>query len=180
MPNKVLLICPSNLCYMPYAQHYLNILNEYGVEYEILYWDRFNLLENNNYLRYNDKKIGHRRTFIDYLSFSWFVRKACKSRKYKKVILFGLQLAFFLSDFMRKNYYGKYILDIRDYHPVSRLFNLSDFIRSAGFVVISSPGFLCWLPKAPNYMVCHNLTSTEQSNTTPLDLISEKPLTISF
>lgn len=180
MRKNILLICPSNLCYMPYARHYLEALNDLGVDYDIIYWDRFKLNENNNWLRYSDNKFGHARGFIDYILFSSFVKKSCASKKYNRVVLFGVQLAFFLSDFIRSNFKGNYIWDIRDYHFLAKFFNLENFVRSSNFVAISSPGFLDWLPRVSKYMTCHNLHEGIRSDALPLNSSLIDSLVISY
>ena len=178
--EKTLLILPSNLQYAPYASHYLDVLISQSSEYEILYWDRFNLNENPIWIRYKDKEIGHRRSFLDYIKFFNFAKAICKKNNYKKIIVFGVQLAFFFSNFLRENYKGRYVCDVRDYHILSNFFNFSEFIKSANFVAISSPGFLDWLPHSSNYKICHNLPNNYSEITSFTEIPTEKPLIISY
>lgn len=180
MGNKIVLICPSNLCYSPYVRHYLDAFKKHDVGYDILYWDRFNLNENKEWVRYSDRKIGHRRDSYDYLKFSRFVKKTCSEKKYARAILFTVPLAFFLSDFFRSKYIGKYVWDVRDYHLTARFFNLYDFVRSADFVAISSPGFREWLPDSNNYHVCHNISRSCYEGAFHDDPISFSPMIISY
>jgi hypothetical protein len=178
--EKTLLILPSNLQYAPYAAHYLDVLISQPNEYEVLYWDRFNLNENSIWIRYEDKKIGHQRSFLDYIKFFNFAKKICRKNNYKKIIVFGVQLAFFFSNFLKENYKGRYVCDVRDYHILSNLFNFNDFIKSANFVAISSPGFLDWLPQSSNYKICHNLPNNFSKITSLTEISTEKPLIISY
>lgn len=165
---------------MPYARHYLKVLNDLDIAYDIIYWDRFKLNEDESWLRYIDNKTGHARGFTDYIAFTSFVRKTCKSRNYKRVVLFGIQLAFFLSEFIKSNYKGNYIWDIRDYHFFANFFKLGDFVRSANFVAISSPGYLDWLPHSNNYIICHNHYEEINNNSTPKNSPPRYPLVISY
>lgn len=171
MLKKVLLICPSNLCYMPYVQQYVSVFMSCGSEYEIVYWDRFNLNEDTGGLRYADGKIGHSRTFFDYFYFANFVKKCVRRNKYDGVVVFGVQLAFFLSRFLVRNFFGRYIWDVRDHHFILRYFDVGRFIGSSAFVVVSSPGFFSWLPAVSNRIVSHNISGTNffiSSNNGPL------------
>lgn len=155
---KIALVCPSNILYMPYIQYYIKIFNELGdIDYDIINWDRFNTEENNDNV-YKDSKIGHRRNFIDYCKYSKFTSKRLNYKTYDKLIIFGIQLSYFMKKMLVKSYPNKYIVDIRDYNKVMTIFNMKDVIEQSIFTVISSPGFINWLPKSDKYIVSHNTT----------------------
>ncbi|WP_097014275.1 hypothetical protein [Anaerocolumna aminovalerica] len=159
---KVVLVCPSNMLYMPYVDNYKNILDEINVDYEIINWDRFGIEEVGK-LRYRDSKIGHQRNFYDYYKYSKFILKILKENKYSKVIIFGLQLTFFMNNYLKKWYKGNYIVDIRDYNKIINFFNIEKIINLSEFTVLSSPGYKKWLPKSSKYIINHN-TKVEDSS----------------
>src|SRR5699024_27060 len=112
---------PSNKLYMPYLENYTKVLDQNNKKYDIVMWDRFQLQEQEKYV-YRDKKTGHQRKVYDYLKYTRFVKKILKEDKYDQVIIFGLQLYFFLYKYLNKYYKNNYILDIRDYNKSIKLF----------------------------------------------------------
>lgn len=152
---KIALICPSNLLYMPYVQNYRYLLDKYKVNYEVIYWDRFHTETKKKALVYIDGKKGHSRNILDYLKYTKFIKRRLKSEKYDKVIVFGLQLAFFLQKTLQK-YTGNYLIDIRDYNRIAKYFSFKKIIEASRHTVISSKGFEEWLPESEKYIINHN------------------------
>lgn len=153
---RIALICPSNLIYMPYVRNYEKILQEVDVNYDIINWDRFNIEDQDNINIYKDLKVGHQRNFFDYYKYNKFLIKTLKSTQYDKIIVFGLQLTFFLKKLLIKEYKKKYIIDIRDYNRIIKFFNIQKIINNSSFCVISSPGYKNWLPINGEYITNHN------------------------
>ena len=152
---KIALICPSNLLYMPYLDNYREVLNKCEANYDIINWDRFHIEPSENPLTYRDAKVGHTRNLLDYYKYKRFVVNKLKSKKYDKIIVFGIQLAFFLKSLFKK-YKNKFILDIRDYNKVISYFDIKKVVNYSAFTVISSPGFKKWLPLSGKYITNHN------------------------
>lgn len=152
---KVALICPSNLLYMPYVDTYMNNLKEHNVKHIIINWDRFGYEKKNKYV-YRDKKTGHKRSFFDYYKFSRFIKKILREEKTDKIVIFGLPLLFFFNRFLVTNYKGEYIIDIRDYNKILKIFNPAKVISKSAFTTISSPAYKEWLPISNKYIVNHN------------------------
>ena len=157
---KVILICPSNLLYMPYISNYIEILTEKEIEYKVINWDRFRI-EKESELTYRDKKIGHQRSIFDYYRYKKFVIKKLKENPSDKIVVFGLQITFFLKKYLQRNYKKKYIIDIRDYSKILRIFNPIKAINYSCFVTISSPAYKKWLPNTDKYVVNHNINKTK-------------------
>lgn len=152
---KIALICPSNMLYMPYVDNYTKIFDETDVDYCVINWDRFKI-EKNSEFTYRDSKIGHQRSFLDYFKYSRFVLNILKKNKYDKVVVFGIQLVFFLKSHLIKEYSNKYIIDIRDHNRIVKYFNIEKLIDHSNFTVLSSPGYKEWLPKSNKYIINHN------------------------
>lgn len=151
---RIGLICPSNMLYMPYVTVYENILKEYKINYEIINWDRFHIEESIN--TYRDAKIGHQRNFFDYCKYKRYILNKMAVAKYDKVVVFSLQLVYFLQGFLLNYYQGKYILDIRDHSKIIYFLNMKRVINKSMFTVVSSPGFGKWLPDSNKIIVNHN------------------------
>lgn len=152
---KIALICPSNMLYMPYVDNYTKILDEIDVDYSVINWDRFKI-EKDSEFTYRDSKIGHQRSFLDYFKYSRFVLNILKKNNYDKVVVFGIQLVFFLKSRLVKEYRNKYIIDIRDHNRIIKYFNIEKTIEHSNFTVLSSPGYKEWLPESNKYVINHN------------------------
>lgn len=150
------LICPSNILYMPYVKNYETILKENNIDYDIINWDRFGNEEISEFT-YRDSKVGHQRNFFDYYNYKKFIIRHLNSIKYDKIIVFGVQLAFFLKKVLQKKFKGNYIIDIRDYNKILKIFNPIEVIKKSSFVTISSPAYKEWLPITDKYIVNHNI-----------------------
>lgn len=170
---KIALICPSNMLYMPYVDNYTKIFDETDVDYCVINWDRFKI-EKNSEFTYRDSKIGHQRSFLDYFKYSRFVLNILKKNNYNKVVVFGIQLVFFLKSHLIKEYSNKYIIDIRDHNRIIKYFNIEKTIEYSNFTVLSSPGYKEWLPKSNKYIINHN-TKIESLD----ELIEVKPFDLS-
>lgn len=162
---KIALIAPSNLLYMPYVRYYEEILESNDIMFDIINWERFDGCGCMR-LSFRDGKNRHKRNFIDYNKFKNHVIEILREEKYEKVIIFGLQMTFFLKDLINGEYRKKCVIDIRDYNRISRFFNMSEVFSSTNFVVISSPAYKEWLPIREDYVINHNI-STESIPRSP-------------
>lgn len=152
---KIALICPSNLLFMPYVESYINVLKEIDVAYHIINWDRFGIEKHSEFV-YRDSKVGHQRGGLDYIKYSRFIVKILNKEKYDKIIVFGIQLVFFLKERLIKRYQNDYVVDIRDNNKAINFFNIGRVIRNSAITVLSSPGYKEWLPKSDKYIIQHN------------------------
>ncbi|MDY0257245.1 hypothetical protein [Gudongella oleilytica] len=152
---KIALICPSNMLYMPYVDNYTKILEENNADYSVINWDRFKTEKESDFT-YRDSKIGHQRSFFDYFKYSRFVLNILKKNNYEKIIVFGIQLVFFLKRYLIREYGNKYIIDIRDHNRIIKYFNIEKSINNSYFTVLSSPGYKEWLPESNKYVINHN------------------------
>lgn len=158
---KIALICPSNIIYMPYVKNYEEIFASNNDNYTIINWDRFKIEDSKDANKYRDNKIGHQRNYFDYFTYKKFIEKRLKKEKYDKIIIFGLQLAYFLRKILQKDYKNKYIIDVRDYNKILSVYRPTKLFASSYSVVISSPGYKKWLPKQFEYIVNHNIIFNE-------------------
>ena len=177
---KIALICPSNMLYMPYVDNYTKVFDELDADYSLINWDRFKI-EKDSKLTYRDSKIGHQRSFLDYFKYSRFVLNILKKNNYDKVVVFGIQLVFFLKRHLIKEYRDKYIIDIRDHNRIIKYFNIEKTIEHSNFTVLSSPGYKEWLPESNNYVINHNTqieSLNELKEVKPFDLSSSNEISV--
>lgn len=181
-PVKVLLICPTSLLFMPYAISYVDALKLRGVDFDLLIWDRFNLHEELSGLIYRDGKTGHPRGGVDYLKFSRYASGIIDSGKYKKIIIFGIQLSFFLAEKLVTKFENNFILDIRDRHFLVGFMRMKRLVDSSRYTVISSEGYRTWLPVNDNKVLIDHNISDEKVNRGFLECSIDRtsgPVTIS-
>lgn len=178
---KIALICPSNMLYMPYVDNYTKIFDEINADYSVINWDRFKI-EKESEFTYRDSKIGHQRDFLDYFKYSRFVLNILKKNNYEKVVVFGIQLVFFLKRHLIREYSNKYIIDIRDHNRIIKYLNIEKAIDNSTFTVLSSPGYKEWLPKSSKYVINHNtrIESLYELRELDSDIKSKDVITVNY
>lgn len=178
---RIALICPSNMLFMPYVDNYTKILKERKVGYTIINWNRLHLEDEGSDLSYKDEKVGHQRGYLSYHKYSRYILKQLKNEDFDKVIVFGIQLTYFLRAYLIKEYKDKYIVDIRDHNKVLKLFNIKKSVEHSFFTTLSSPGYQEWLPKSSKYIINHNTSvNTIETLEQPILNSLKKPLNISY
>ncbi|NRD76333.1 hypothetical protein HPT25_02380 [Bacillus sp. BRMEA1] len=173
---KIALICPANTLFMPYVENYKKILDENKMDYAIMNWDRFHLESVQSGFTYRDMKKGHQRSLYDYYKYKTFVIKKLKENRFNKVIVFGLQLAFFLRKYLNRHFKGNYAIDIRDHNRIIDIFSLKNVLAGSALTVISSPGYKHFLPESEDYVINHNtqIDSLKELKKTDVNLNKEK------
>lgn len=155
--QKICIIAPANLKYVPYYKYYTDVLDDAGYSYDIISWNRAGIKENVAYsLDYLADDFDRKRMLWGYLRFGHFCRKVISKQKYERIIFLTAAPAFFCGPFLLRSYEKKYLLDIRDYSPiVNRLpTSFNNICQKANKIVVSSPSFNSWI-KAPT-IICHN------------------------
>ncbi len=165
--SNILLIGDSFYSYSPYIKNYIEVLEHSGIQYDYLYWNWS--LENTsdnpkNYIAYNKfkrTKSPFWKKAINLYFFSRFVRKHLKNNHYSCVVVFTIAHALFLQNVLKKHYHNRYLFDIRDYSPILRIHLFRHLIKklicNSAYTIISSNGFLSWLPDVKGkYLIDHN------------------------
>lgn len=157
----------GNLYLCPYICKYIN---ELDIAYDIIYWDRDGIEEDSGAeclykfscpAKSNEKK-GISKIF-NYIKYMKFVNKILIKNEYSCVILLQTLAGILTYKTIRKQYRGKYILDIRDYTFERNIifYNMEKaLIESSAMTVISSEGFRRFLPKH-DYVAVHNSRKLE-------------------
>ena len=90
-----------------------------------------------------------------------------------------MQIAFFIKGILCGKYNNKFILDIRDYSSIKKIYNFKKIISCSSFTVISSQGYMDWLPKSNKYIVNHNFNFYDLSETYSVNKMGFNKLSIS-
>jgi hypothetical protein len=160
--KKLCFITLGNLYLCPYIKKYIELID---CKYDIIYWDRHNLKENfdgadnvyafNLGLKEGSSKIQKLRGYIEFAEYG---KKILLNEKYDGLILLQTSAGVLFYKTLQKQYYKKYILDIRDYtmekNPVFYKL-VSKLIKNSYKTVISSEGYKAFLPDY-NYVLTHN------------------------
>lgn len=158
---KISIVAFNNLNRSPYVNIYADFCKANGIEYEIIYPDRDNSATENEYcckpLLWNAKK----NKFINFLCFRKETIKHLKKSKSDFIIVLTTMPAVLLSGYLTKRYRGRYLVDVRDYtyEGFKPYFLIEKLVmKYAAMRVVSSPGFVKFLPKA-EYSLCHNMNA---------------------
>lgn len=160
---KIAIVFASNLWFAPYIQNYTRLLDDWGVNYELIYWDRFKEEpESPNVFSCLPSK-SKLAKFKEYFQFANFVKRRIESVNFDKIIISGPQTALLLSSFLNIKYKGKYILDYRDLSieqiPLLK-WRYKRLLKNSYANVISSPGFAQYLPEGFSFIISHNFNIT--------------------
>lgn len=167
MKNLIIIGAMPNMS--PYIYSYIKIFKKNNISYDVICWNRNSDCREelpDNYILYNkpsDIKKPFWKKLFDLYGYASFIREKCNNSNYNLVIVFTIAAGVFLQSFLKKEYKGRYIFDIRDYSPImNNLFfqiKTEKMIEHSVFTVVSSKGFLRWLPQKEkyHYVVTHNI-----------------------
>lgn len=156
---KVALILPGSIWYAPYVRIYTRILDEQGVEYSIISWNREGDDKPEGFQYNVPCAQGHGSAgWKAYKGYIKYIKRIVKDQRFERIIVFGPQMTCLLSIFLLTHFCGRYMIDYRDLSieqkPVlKQLFSL--MLRNSRVNVISSPGYKKYLPKG-EYIISHN------------------------
>ena len=166
------IICFWDRAATPYLSKYERILQELNLNYEVLFWDRENYTPKPS-VQINGREITLKlncyrgiKKIYSFLQWSKKIKQILKSKKYSGLIVLSTMPGFLLYSYIKRQYSGKFVFDIRDYTmEANSLFKrrVMSLIRASSLAPISSKGFMKWLDSAPQIMVNHNIT-IEQAN----------------
>lgn len=155
------IIAAASLRLSPYAFYYIRLLDELGLEYEVVVPDRYEGLGEGYGGRLRVLPWDSRRkTLLNYVSYAGSVKKLAVGR-YDFLIVLTTNMGVFCYPWLKKYYHQRYILDIRDYthENIPPFFALEKrAVRASALNVISSRKFQAFLPQG-EYLPCHNITT---------------------
>lgn len=188
---RMLLIGFFGRTYMPYIQHYEDVLRQENVEYDACFFDRMeNCATTSKSLGFGTEYTFHHITTANSLSklipafqYLAFVKKLINKNDYDKLIVFTTMPAVILGPTLWKRYKGRYIYDYRDYTYEKYGFfarRVEKVIRNAAFSCFSSKGYLEYFGGINNYLITHNITNESGVVGNADDLRAKKSLCIGF
>lgn len=165
--KRFLLIGDSFYSYSPFIKNYIEVLEQAGIPYDYLYWNWSldDTCENpKNYIaynKYNNPKSPYWKKFYKIYCFSRFIRKHLRINHYSGVIVFTIAHTLFIQNVLINQYHNHYVFDIRDYSPILKIglfrYFFKKIICHSAYTVLSSAGFLSWLPDIKGkYIIDHN------------------------
>lgn len=156
---KIGIIIANNLWFCPYVKIYTHLLDKHGITYDIISWNRYGQKEDAIQFNYEPHGRNPLLSIYSRITYCRFIKKVVKDQGYEKLIIFGSTTAIFLSGFLKTYYYKKYIFDYRDLSIEQKSIFARPFktvLKNSYINVISSPGFLKYLPKQFEYVLSHN------------------------
>lgn len=161
------ILCFNSLRYAQFVYKYADILEQKGVQYEVVYWNREGdyLGRGSNWISY-DKRVNTFQPFyrkiIDFIGFTNFLYSMIAKKRYDKLIVLTTQTAIPLYPLLTRKYKSRYIYDYRDitYENIGFYKKMVDsLIECSAFTAISSNGFIDsqYLGKHPGkFIISHN------------------------
>lgn len=147
----------------PYADKYVEVLEELKEDYEFILWNRKNVpitsrYKNVSFVYESDIYKSKQKKVIGFIKYHNFVKKRIKQKKYTKLIFLTTLSAVICGRKILKQYENRYIFDFRDLsYEKNKIFYclVKEIIEKSYFTCISSSGFLDVLPKH-KYVLAHN------------------------
>lgn len=169
---KIGVILYQNMRHAPFLRFYENVIDGIkGAEYDIIYLNRnpdLHELDNDRHIAikwFNNSNFGMIfAKIVSALCFPFQAIRIIKQKKYDYLVLLTTMPAILLYPFLKRNYDGKYIVDIRDYtkeHWRWYKFIERRVVAHSSLNIVSSPAFKKFLPVS-EYHVCHNLNASEE------------------
>lgn len=166
--KKIAIILGSNIHWAPYYYKYEKLLIENNIDFDLIIWNRENIIEDckaSKIIEYKIKdKSDNKNPFkiFKFISFTGFIKKVIKKEKYTNLIFLGTHgcAPVFLAHYLKKNFNKLYWLDIRDYqYEWFRPFYILEkiAIENSYLTTISSKGYEKFLPKNYKYYYMHNI-----------------------
>lgn len=186
---KICIIAFAERNYIPYIEHYENLLKKYKVAYDCVFWDRYNDLptekKDNEYTIHIKCMPGANKLskIIPMYKYKKIVENIIKKQNYTHLVVLTTLPGVLISNLLLNKYRNKYILDIRDYTYEKYSFYkkiVDRLVEESYFTAISSKGFLKFLKNSKNIVPCHNIGVGFKEENLAQDLKNKKKITIGF
>lgn len=187
---KIAILSSVNIKHMSLISLYTSLIDLSKHELDVIYVDKFDIdenIKNTKLFRYRidiNPNWGKIRKIKKYLNYRKYAKNILNDTDYDLVIVWGTYTAYLFNDILLKKYKGKYIINVRDYFyddiiPISLLMN--KLVKNSIYTVLSSDGFLEFLPKSNKYKVVHSKNEQIIINSeTRRDIKDTFPININF
>ncbi|AYE52411.1 glycosyltransferase family 4 protein [Priestia megaterium NCT-2] len=187
---KICILSIVNIKHMALISLYTSYFEENGIEYDIIYIDKYNEEEHTtakNVYRYPitiDRDWNKLRKLSIYWGFKKYAQKILDEKKYDYVIVWRTETAFMFADYLSRKMRKKYCVNVRDYCLEKNPFifqRVKKAIKNASFTTISSDGFKTFLPKQ-EYITIHSFNEKvlEKCKKREIQLNNKQPIRIGF
>lgn len=183
---KVCIISYDEYINIPYIQKYEYYLKKHNISYDIILWDRRDVIKDNvegTYLFKSPVRKSKLSKIIPFLKWRKFVLQILESNVYDKLIILTTIPGILIYKKLLNQYEEKYIFDIRDYtYEYLKIYKkmVNKLVQKSSITFISSEGFKSWLQ--PNEKICitHNITNIDK-NLHDINLLKNREvITIGF
>jgi len=178
---------------MQYLLKYTSILDEQGIDYDVIYWNRSGADEPVNFngnpvpfkQRMNTYQPFHKK-ILGFIKYSLFLRRQISKKKYDKLIVLTTQTAIPLFDLLTCKYKNKFVYDYRDITKENKFgfyaAMVKKLIKSSAYTMISSKGFLpqIGVEDAPNIITAHNTREPISSDGYNVCVSGDDPIRLVF
>jgi len=187
--DKLCIIAYSPQSMAPYLTKYMELLDKWDIAYDFITREQSDRIidkqnkENNIVIYYDSKKsiVGKIKRVLKWRR---EILTILKNAEYDKLIVLTGYPAIILSGFLRKRYNNQYIFDIRDYIPIFSNFLFMRLLKSivlhSSLTVISSKGFLKWLPTMQKIVPMHNLPNNPMEYCPKTSLVTKSKVKIGY
>ena len=163
------LVSCHSIRYMPYLSLYKKLILQTGNDYIIINEHELETDLEEKHITFKYEKKGLIARILRYFKWRRFVIENIKKYNVSKIVFLTPWAPIKLVDRCVFQWNKRYVLDIRDYsNENSFWFKKCEeiIIKHSIITVISSKGFLKWLPKGNKYTVAHNMPSRYSVNET--------------
>ena len=167
--KKTAIIGFANLYSMPYAAKYIDAVENLGMDYDLIYWDREHesAHKDNHYVFHKaiDSSKNVALKLSSFFGFKRFAVDVLKKNKYDKIIVLYSLPAVLLRGYLKKNYAQNYVFAYTDYtfenNPIYKRW-IKTAVQNSYLTTITSKGFQRYLPDTKNMMVAHNAAGLDE------------------
>jgi len=187
---KICILSIVNIKHMSLISLYTSYFEKNGIEYDIIYIDKYDEEEYTtakSIYRYPIKisrEWNNIKKLFVYWRFKKYAQNIINTNKYDYIIVWRTETAFMFADYLSRKMKGKYCVNVRDYcmekNPLV-FFRVKKAIKNATFTTISSDGFKSFLPKH-EYITVHSFNEGLLEKCKPKDRLREyfEPIRICF
>lgn len=164
---KICILSIVNIKHMSLISLYTSFFEENGIDYDIIYVDKYNEdepISAKNIYKYAlniDRNWSKLRKVLLYYGFKNYAEEIINANEYDYIIVWRSETALLFADYLSKGFKNNYCINIRDYcweknWMVYR--RIKKVISNSGFTTISSDGYRSFLPDF-NYLTVHSFNS---------------------
>lgn len=187
--KKICIVGYSPRKIAPYLQRYLFVLDKMGCDFEYITREIADepldsIIEDNQYVIKYAKTRNPLRKIFQIIEWKREVKDILKKNKYDRIIILTVYPAVILGSFLYKQCRNRYFVDIRDYVNILRntILNrrLKSVINGAQFTVVSSKGFLAWMPSKERVCAIHNIQDIDMNCKIAEDISNKEKIVIGY